>query len=160
MNEEEKTIDVSKEVGELQMQLDEARKMRQQMAEWNLETGLRGSKLPRPVQERLRKQFSGKEFTAEELEEAISDQRAMLSELTAAGTVIAKGRVESMFNEGETAGGVDDFLGWTGKKNMRAVCAKADRHPGTVFVIDRDQTCGGYHPIDSVGNHCRFTGPG
>jgi len=112
MNEEEKTIDVSKEVGELQTQLDEARKMRQQMAEWTLETGLNGSRLPKPVQERLRKQFSGKEFTAEELEEAISDQRAMLSELTAAGIVQAHNRVENVFNESDKLQlAVDDLFG-------------------------------------------------
>lgn len=110
MEEEEKKT--QEDISELQTQLAEARAMRQQMAEWTLETGLRGSKLPKPVQERLRKQFSGKDFTAEELENAIKDQRAMLSELTAAGTVLAHGRVESMFDEGDKLQlAVDDLFG-------------------------------------------------
>jgi len=149
MNEEEKSIDVSKEVGELQAQLDEARKMRQQMAEWNLETGLRGSKLPRPVQERLRKQFSGKEFTAEELEEAISDQRAMLSELTAAGTVIAKGRVESMFNEGDKLQvAVDDLFGVDREEKYAGLYVPRLTGIRELYLsLTGDQDLhGGYHP--------------
>lgn len=110
MEEEEKQK--QEDMSELQAQLAEAKKMRQQMAEWTLETGLRGSKLPKPVQERLRKQFSGKDFTADELETAIKDQRAMLSELTAASTVLAHGRVESMFDEGDKLQlAVDDLFG-------------------------------------------------
>ena len=52
-----------------------------------LESALTSAKLPAPVTDRIRKQFAGKLFEAEELTEAIEDAREMVSQLTGGAAV-------------------------------------------------------------------------
>ena len=95
----------------LDQALQEAQKTRVQMCAYLLESALTASKLPAPLQERLRKQFEGKIFEAQEIQDAITDSRAMLSDLTAGAAVQGPGRITSVFNEADKLqAAVDDLF--------------------------------------------------
>lgn len=93
---------------------DEAEKARQThaaMCSYLLESGLAASRLPAPMQEQVRKQFSGKVFTAAELQTAIEDARQLVSDLTGALTVQGPGRINAMFSEADRLqAAVDDLF--------------------------------------------------
>lgn len=52
---------------------------------------LQGSKLPEPVQEKLRAAYNGKVFEESDLQAAIKAEKEMLDKLTASGTVQGAG---------------------------------------------------------------------
>ena len=62
-----------------------------QMCAYLLETALAASRLPKPIQERLRNQFGGQCFEASALQNAIDDSRTLLAELTAPQAVNGAG---------------------------------------------------------------------
>lgn len=96
----------------LEQALEDAKETRIQMCAYLLESALGASKLPKPVQERVRIQFAGKIFDAQELQDVITDTRAMLSELSAAQSVNGPGRISTMFNEQDKLqAAVDDLFG-------------------------------------------------
>ncbi len=76
---------------ELEAQAEEARKVRAQMCGYLLDSGLAACKLPAPVVNKIRKQFSGKVFEAEELTQAIDENRALLAELQAGASSRGRG---------------------------------------------------------------------
>jgi len=55
--------EMEKEENDLASELDQVKKLREQMSEWTLEMGLQRSKLPKGMQEMVKKQFSKREFT-------------------------------------------------------------------------------------------------
>ena len=96
----------------LEQAMEEARRTRVQMCAYLLQSGLAASKLPKPMQARLNAQFEGKIFEAADLQDAINDSRAMLSELSAPGAVMGPGRITAMFNEADKLqAAVDDLFG-------------------------------------------------
>lgn len=95
----------------LDQALEEAQRTRLQMCTYLLETALNASKLPTPIQDRLRKQFHGRLFESSELQDAITDARTMLSELTAPQSVQGPGRITAAFDEGDKLqAAVDDLF--------------------------------------------------
>jgi hypothetical protein len=97
---------------ELDKIAQDARETRLQMCSYLLESGLSASKLPAPVQDRIRSQFKDKIFTAKELQDSIDDNRKMLSELSASSTVLGPGRITSVYNESDKLqAAVDDLFG-------------------------------------------------
>ncbi len=92
-------LDLQKEQARLQAEAEEARKVRAQMCAYLLDSGLAASKLPSPVQERIRKQFAGQVFEPSELTAAIDDARKIVSDLTGGASVQGlKAAVSGMFN--------------------------------------------------------------
>jgi len=129
-------------------ELSQARELRNQMSQWTLEMGLERSKLPKAMQEMIKKQFSKKDFSVEELDEAIETQRQVLSELTANETVHSAGRVEGMLNEEDRIRlAVEDLFGVereTGK-NVKVPALTGIRELYLMLTGDVDLH-GGYYP--------------
>ena len=97
---------------QLQEQLDEAVRMRRNLAAFSLEQMLTAARLPKPSAEHLRKHFAGKDFSMEEVNVAIDEQRQLLSALTASESVRTFGRIDAMFNEADRLqAAVDDLFG-------------------------------------------------
>lgn len=95
----------------LDQALEDARQTRLQMCAYLLESGLSASKLPKPMQDRIRLQFKDKIFEAPELQQVITDNREMLSELSAGQEVQGPGRISSVFNESDKLqAAVDDLF--------------------------------------------------
>jgi hypothetical protein len=119
------------------------------MCSYLLESGLSASKLPAPIQERIRKQFKDKIFEASELQEVIQDSRQMLSDLTAQSAVSGPGRISAMYNEGDKLqAAVDDLFG--APRDQGAEALKTARLSGIrelYLMLTGDQDLhGGYHP--------------
>lgn len=96
---------------DLDRTLEEAQQARLQMCGYLLESALNASKLPAPLQDRLRKQFDGHAFAVNELKDAIDDARTMLSELTAPQAVYGPARISAVFDEGDKIqAAVDDLF--------------------------------------------------
>ncbi len=107
----ETLLNVQGKIAELESEAEKARALRVQMCGQFLESALTAAKLPAPVTERLRKQFAGKLFEADELTSAVEDSRAMLSELTGASTVQGP-RIHSVFDSRDKLqAAADDLLG-------------------------------------------------
>lgn len=103
-------LNVQGKMAELEGEAEKARALRVQMCGQFLESALASAKLPAPVTERVRKQFAGKLFEAEELTSAIDDSRAMLSELTGA-SVVQGARIHSVFDSRDKLqAAADDLL--------------------------------------------------
>ena len=116
-------LNVQGKITELESEAEKARSMRVQMCGQFLESALTAAKLPAPVSERLRKQFTGKLFEAEELTAAIEDSRAMLSELTGA-SVVQGPRIHSMFDSSDKLqAAADDLLGAPRDKELEGLKA-------------------------------------
>jgi hypothetical protein len=107
----EQLLNVQGQIDELNLEAEKARDIRVKMCEQLLESSLTASKLPAPVTERLRVQFFGKLFEADELTSAIEDSRAMVSELTG-GSIVQGPRIHSMFDSADKLqASMDDLLG-------------------------------------------------
>lgn len=106
-------LNVQTEQTRIAKELEEARLARVQMCEYLMDAALTASKLPASVQDRLRKQFGGKIFEAEELQTAIEDSRKMVSELTGGASVQGlKAVVHGMFNSDDQIRlAIEDLLG-------------------------------------------------
>lgn len=77
-----------------------------------LETSLTAARLPTALTERVRLQFTGRDFEPEELADAIADSRALVSELSGASVVQGPGRIHGMFSsEDQINAAVHDLLG-------------------------------------------------
>ena len=133
----------------LDQALDDARQTRLQMCGYLLESGLSASKLPKPIQDRIRLQFKDKIFEAAELQEVIRDSRDMLSELSAAQEVRGPGRISSMFDEHDKLqAAVDDLFEAPRDENTQGL--KVPRLSGVrelYLMLTGDQDLhGGYYP--------------
>lgn len=133
----------------LEQALQEAQQTRVQMCEYLLESGLGASKLPKPMQERIRQQFKGTIFTAADLQQTIEDNRNMLSELTGSLAVNGPGRVSGMFNEvDKLQAAVDDLFDLPREEKLQSL--EVPRLTGVrelylMLTGDRDLH-GGYYP--------------
>jgi hypothetical protein len=142
---------------------ESARKVRLQMCQYLLDSGLNASKLPAPMAEHVRKQFEGKLFEPAELSAAIDSARALVSELTG-GQVIAgpTGRVHSMFNsEDQLQAAVDDML--DAPREKKAEGLKVARLAGVkelymMLTGDRDLYGGYYADRVQLATTANFTG--
>ena len=95
----------------VRLDTEAAKKVRAEMCGHLLESALAASNLPKPSQESVRKQFSGRVYEPAELNQAIDDARNLVSELTGALTVQGPGRVHGIFNtEDQLQAAVDDLL--------------------------------------------------
>lgn len=96
---------------ELEQEAQKVGELRVQTCAQFLESALAAAHLPAPAQERLRKQFNGRAFEPTELQSAIEDTRALISELS--GSAVVQGsRIHSMFDSGDKLqAAVDDLLG-------------------------------------------------
>ena len=84
---------------EIQEDARKARETRIQMCEYLLDTALTASKLPITAQTVVRKQFSKRIFEPTDLQDAIEDQRKVLSELVASQRINGPSRtISAMFN--------------------------------------------------------------
>jgi len=102
---------------ELEQEAQKVSELRVQMCAQFLESALAAAHLPAAAQERLRKQFSGRAFEPAELQTAIEDTRALVSELSGS-TVVQGARIHSMFDSGDKLqAAVDDLLGAPHEKN-------------------------------------------
>ena len=117
-------LDLQKGQQELEAQAEEARKVRAQMCGYLLDSGLAACKLPAPVVNKIRKQFSGKVFEAEELTQAIDENRALLAELQAGSIIQGAGRIGGMVSsEDQFTAAVHDLLGAERPEGMQSVKA-------------------------------------
>jgi len=104
-------LDEQGRIKAIEDEANQAREMRSQMCGHFLESALQASKLPLPAQERIRKQFAGRVFDAPELQTAIEDTRALVSELTS-GAVVQGSRIHSIFDtRDQLQAAADDLLG-------------------------------------------------
>jgi len=133
----------------LDQALEQANETRVQMCGYLLESGLSASKLPAPIQDRIRKQFKDQIFTAQELQEVIQDSRQMLSELTAQSAVSGPGRISGMFNEKDKLqAAVDDLFEAPrdeGSEGLKTARLSGIRELYLTLTGDHDLH-GGYHP--------------
>lgn len=103
-------LTVQQEREALAREAEEARKVRAQMCAYLLESGLSAVKLPQAMAEHVRKQFENRVFDAAELDQAIEDARALVSNLLG-GSVVQGPRVSGMFTtEDQLQAAVDDLL--------------------------------------------------
>jgi hypothetical protein len=142
-------LTVQQERERLQAEAEKAREVRAQMCAYLLESGLAASKLPKPAQERVRTQFTGKVFEPSELTNAIEDARKLVAELMGASSIAGPSGVHAMFSsEDQLQIAVDDLLGAPRDKGSEG--AKAHRLTGIrelyhMLTGDFDLH-GGYYP--------------
>ena len=76
-----------------------------------LKEELRDSKLPEPVQDKVRRQFEGKAFETEVLRAAIKDEKKTLDKLTASGVILGSGDIRVGISDMENrVKMLDDFF--------------------------------------------------
>jgi hypothetical protein len=142
-------LDEHNRQAQLDQALEEARQTRVQMCGYLLESGLNASKLPKPVQDRIRAQFDGKVFEAAELQEAINDHRQMLAELSASQTVSGPGRITGMFDEKDKLqAAVDDLFEAPREEKLQNLSVPKLSGVRELYLMltgDHDLH-GGYHP--------------
>jgi hypothetical protein len=155
-------LNMQSEQARLAEEAEKARAVRAEMCAYLLESGLAGAKLPAPVTGRIRKQFAGRVFEAEDLTQAIEDQRQMLAELTAASVVQGPGRIHGMFSsEDKLQAAVDDLFGaprGKGQENVQAARLSGIRELYLMLTGD-DNLHGGYYPEHArLATTADFTG--
>lgn len=95
----------------LQQELDHVTALRRQLSTITLDQTLESSRLPRPSIDHLKAQFSGQDFTPDQLQSAIEDQRKLLSALTASNSIAASPRIDQMTTETDRIqAAVDDLF--------------------------------------------------
>ena len=101
-----------KEVSVKSKENSETQKLREQLCATLLESSLAGAALPESVRTRLRKQFAGRLFEAEELSSAIQDARQLISDLSASAVVQSGGRISEMnAPEDQISAALHDLMG-------------------------------------------------
>ncbi len=125
----ETLLNVQGKIAELESEAEKARALRVQMCGQFLESALTAAKLPAPVTERLRKQFAGKLFEADELTSAVEDSRAMLSELTGASTCARPAHSLRVRFRDKLQAAADDLLVLPAKGAGKAGRGQTVRHP-------------------------------
>lgn len=86
-----------------------------------LTTSLAASKLPEPVQDKLRASYNGTVFTKDQLQAAIKAEKETLDKLTASGLVTGAGDVRVTTDQSEKDGKMlDDFFSNNGVTSFKA----------------------------------------
>lgn len=128
---------------------DQDSQNQRQMCAYLLETALAASRLPKPIQERLRNQFGGQCFEASALQNAIDDSRTLLAELTAPQAVNGPGRITAVFNERDKLqAAVDDLFDAPREARMQSLDVPRLTGIRELYLMltgDHDLH-GGYHP--------------
>jgi hypothetical protein len=100
---------------QLQAELEEMRQARQKLdslSELLIEQELSASKLPTYLVESIKKRFAGQPYNPKAVDEAISEARTMMSELTGSAVVRGPGRISGMFDSRDKLqAAVDDMMG-------------------------------------------------
>lgn len=114
-----------------------------------LETTLSASRLPHPVQNRIRSRFSGRVFQPDELQNAIDDARSLLGELTGAAVVQGPGRVQGIFDtRDQLQAAAEDLLGAPRSQECRSLKVSKLQGIRELYMLltgDYD-LYGGYYP--------------
>jgi hypothetical protein len=88
-----------------------ARVARMELCSLLLDSSLAASRLPLPLQEHLRRRFSGRSFEASDLTAAVDEARKLASDLTAGLAVSGLRQVQAMYStEDQLQAAVDDLL--------------------------------------------------
>ncbi len=114
-----------------------------------LENALAAARLPEPAAAQLRQRFSGRIFSAAEINSAVEDARRLVSALTGGLSVNGPGRVEQMFSGQEQfSAALHDLLGVErpeALKNAAPARLSGIRELYTLMTGDTGFT-GGYYP--------------
>ena len=133
----------------LAAEVEQARQIRVQMCGHLMDAALTSSRLPGAMQERVRKQFSGQVFTAQELTGAIDDARSLVTELTAGSVVHGPGMISGMFSsEDQLQLAVNDLFGIArtdANREQKVARLQGIRELYMMLTGDTELT-GGYHP--------------
>ncbi len=90
----------------------EGAELRRQMCAYLLESGLAAAGLPKPLETQIRKRFDNRVFDPQELNEAIADERKLLSDLQGPSVVAGTGQISGMVTSEEMLQcAVDDLFG-------------------------------------------------
>lgn len=152
----------NKERKRLAEEVEAARQVRQQMCGYLLESGLAAARLPEAMAEHVRKQFTGRVFEAEELNQAIDEARQLVSQLQGGGVVTGPNRVSQMYTtEDQLQAAVDDLLGAPRDRGCEGL--KAARLTGIrelYMMLTGDYNLyGGYYPSRvQLATTSNFTG--
>jgi len=123
--------------------------VRAQMCGYLLDSALAAARLPKPVSDRVRKQFDGQVFEGEQLTQAIEDARQMVTELTGPAVVAGPGKISGMVtSEDRLQMAVDDLFGiprTAAQKNLSVARLSGIRELYLSLTGDTDLH-GGYHP--------------
>ena len=110
---------------------------------------LTAAHLPAPLAQRVRSQFAGKVFENDELQTAIDDSRALLSDLTAPSVINGSPRLSGMYTGGDRLQlAVDDLFGLPredGKANQKVEQLSGIRELYLLTTGDHDMH-GGFFP--------------
>jgi hypothetical protein len=142
-------LDEQKRQADLAAEADKARAVRAEMCGYLLESALTSSRLPAPAAAQVRKQFAGKVFEPADLQNAITDARQLVSDLTGGATVSGPGRISAMFSsEDQIRAAVDDLLGAERDKALEGLkTAKLSGIRELYMMLTGDtELHGGYDP--------------
>lgn len=146
---ESEVLRVEDATADLQTQLAEIRNMRREMSAFLLESSLANTQLPPSMQNRIRAQFQGRSFAPAELQSAIAEHQALLSELDAGRSVKGHARVEGMLEPAERLqAATDDLFGAPREaklENTRVPRLSGIRELYLTLTGDHDLH-GGYYP--------------
>ena len=155
-------LDEQTRTSALEAEAAEARKVRAEMCSYLLDSAMASSKLPKPVTDRIRKQFAGKVFEPAELTAEIEDARSMVTELTGSGIVSGPGRISAMFSsEDQLQAAVDDMFDVPrdkGADNIDVARLSGIRELYMMLTGDRDLHGGYYSDRVQLATTADFTG--
>lgn len=113
-----------------------------------LSSSLNSSELPDKMKDKIRKDFAGKLFRAEDLETSIKDAQEIVKELSAETTVQGPSRISGMFStEDQLQVAVDNLLGApidADKKSLKVARLSGIKELYLMLTGDRE-LIGGYH---------------
>lgn len=100
------------ESNSLETQLSEMRQLREEMSAFLLESSLSNTTLPTSLKNNIRKQFQNRSFAPAELQGALREAHALLSDLESGQVVKGPARIEGLIEPGERIqAAVDDLFG-------------------------------------------------
>ena len=127
---------------------DEAANLRAQLSAVLLEAGLGAARLPAPLAEHVRRQFSGREVTSEALNQAIGEARGLASALGGGVSISGLAGIRGMYDtRDQLQAAVDDLLEAPrepGMQNLKAARLSGIKELYMLLTGDRD-LYGGYY---------------
>jgi hypothetical protein len=132
-----------------------------------LKAALESSRLPLPIRERIERKFStqvdkGQPFEPTELEQAISEEQDIFSQLTASGAIQGPGRVSEMHNTADQLqAAVEDLFGVEREarlKNVKPARLSGIRELYMLLTGDHDLHGGYYGDRIQLATTSDFTG--
>jgi hypothetical protein len=123
--------------------------VRVQMCGYLLDSALSAARLPKPVADRVRKQFDGQVFESDQLDQTIEDARQMVTELTGPAVVAGPSRISGMVtSEERLQTAVDDLFGVPRAADQQALSVARLSGIRELYLSLTGDTDlhGGYHP--------------